>query len=110
MAGTKDHVVCFFCCHNQILNKKTKGLVDFRKWNPKTSDFIQVRDYSGGRTKDGKSHGFQKVDALTLHDAVLAGNDDYNVVIKQMKEQLLKVLQTFVDEEIITKTELNSIK
>lgn len=110
MAGTKDHVVCVLCFHNQIIDKNEKGFVDFERWNPKTSDFIQVRDYTGGRTKDGKSHGFQKVDALTLHDAVLAGNSNYNKVIKQMKEQLLKVVQAFVDEDIITKTELNSIK
>lgn len=110
MAGTKDHVVCVLCQHNQIMKKQTKGLVEFRRWNPKDSDFIQVRDYTGGRTKDGASHGFAKVSAMTLHDAVSAGNADYDEVLKRMREQLLVIVQAFVDEGVITKTELSKIK
>jgi len=110
MAGTREYVICLMCLHNQLLDKPGKGAFTIGNWNAKTGDFIQIRDATGGRTKDGKSHGFPKVDALTLHDAVLAGNSEYNKVIKQMKEQLLKVVQAFYDEDIITKTELNSIK
>lgn len=109
MGKTTEYVVCFNCYRNQILNKKEKGLVNFNRWNPETSDFIQVRE-GLGRTKEGKSQGFPKVDTLTLHDAVLSGNSEYKQVIKQEKEQLLKVVQAFYDEGIITKTELNSIK
>lgn len=110
MSGTREYVVCLLCLHNQLLDKPNKGILTIGDWDPKSGDFIQIRDATGGRTKDGKSHGFPKVDALTLHDAVLAGNSDYNKVINQMKEQLLKVVQAFYDESLISRTELNLIK
>ena len=109
MAEAKDYVVCPLCYFNRLMNSEARGLVDFTRWDPKSSDLIQIRQ-GLGRTKEGKSQGFPKIDALTLHDAVLAGNSDYNKIIKQVKEQLLKILQAFYDEDIITKTELNSIK
>lgn len=109
MAKTTEYVACLLCHYNQVINKKSKGMVDFRNWDPKKSDFIQIRDATGGRTSDGKSHGFPKVGALTLHDAVVANNPDYDEVLKRMREQLLAVLKEFHDEGLVTSADIKAI-
>ncbi len=102
MAGIKEHVICPLCFWNQMMDTK-KGLIDYRKWNP-DSDFIHFRDYTGGRNS-----GFPKVDSITLHDAVTAGNPSYDEVINRMKEQLLIVLGAFHTEGIISSAEVKRV-
>ena len=104
MAGTKDHVVCPLCCHNQILDKAQKGIVDFKRWDPSSSDFIQIRQYSGGRNA-----GFPKVGALGFHDAVVAGSSDYDQVIDDIKTQTLKLLGMLYNEGVLTSREVRQV-
>jgi len=100
---TKPYVNCPLCSLNQVMDKKSKGLVDYRKWDIK-SEFIQIRDVAGGR-----GSGFPKVDSLTLHDAVLSGNPDYDQVLQRLKEQLLTVLDAFYKEGIITSADVKKV-
>jgi len=103
MAGVKEHVVCPLCFMNQMMIQSRKGLIEYRKWKP-SDEFIHFRDYTGGR-----GSGFPKVDEITLHEAVNAGNPDYTEVINRMKEQLLVVLEAFYKEGIITSAEVRKI-
>ena len=102
MAGIAEHVICPLCFWNARMEGK-KGLVEYRKWKP-DSDFIQFRDYSGGRQS-----GFPKVDVINLHDAVTAGNPSYDEVINRMKEQVLIILEAFHKEGIISSAEVKRI-
>jgi hypothetical protein len=103
MAGTKDHVVCCLCGMNQIMLQQRKGMLEYKKWT-EDDEFIQIRDYTGGR-----GSGFPKVGQMTLHDAVTAGNSDYDEIINRMKEQLLVVLGAFYKEGIITSAEVRRV-
>jgi len=100
---TKPYVNCPLCGLNQVLIKSQKGLVDFRKWKH-DSEFIQIRDTAGGRAR-----GFPKVDSMTLHDATIAGDPDYDEALKRMKEQLFTVLEAFYKEGLVTSAEVRKI-
>ena len=102
MAGIAEHIVCPLCFWNTRMEGK-KGLVEYRKWKP-DSDFIQFRDYAGGRQS-----GFPKVDVITLHDTATAGNPTYDEALNRMKEQLLIVLGAFYNEGLITSAEIKRV-
>ena len=95
--------MCPLCLMNQMMDKKNKGLMEYRKWAI-DSEFIQLRDVTGGR-----GSGFPKVDSMSLHDASLAGNADYDEIIKRMKEQLLTILDAFYKEGLVSSSEVRKV-
>jgi hypothetical protein len=86
-----------------MMIQKRKGLVEYRKWKPE-GEFIHFRDYTGGR-----GSGFPKTGAITLHEALMQKNPDYDEIIVRMKEQLLVVLKAFYDEGILTANDIKAI-
>jgi hypothetical protein len=103
MAKTQEYSLCPLCHLSTTIDRRLELLS-----KDQSDEFIQVRDTTGGRTKDGKSHGFPKVGSMTLHEAVSSGN--YTEVLDLTKKQLLRVLKAFRDEGVISKEDLNQIK
>lgn len=100
----RDHIVCPLCGMNQMLIKKSKGLVDFTsRWNPRKSPLIQVRDYAGGRAR-----GFPMVDQKSLKDVLNENNPDYDTMMDTMKDQLLLLVKTLYREGEISALEIRN--
>ena len=78
---TTANIKCPLCGMNRVLHQKD-FTARFGLLNPKSVDLIQIRDSTGGRTPDGKSHGFPIIDKLTIKEAI--SNPEYAELISQI--------------------------
>lgn len=95
-----DYVVCPCCGRTKLVRLSADGRLEWIDYDPRTMEFIQVRE-GGGKTLGGRKGrgqgrgiGFPKVASHTLEDAVLAGGDNL-AVAKQIAARLNGVVKEF---------------
>ena len=94
-----DYVVCPCCGKNKMVSFSDGGLV-WADYDPKTMEFIQVRE-GGGKTGIGKKGrgqgrgvGFPKVASMTLAEAVASGGKHLEVA-QDIANRVLQVYKEF---------------
>lgn len=82
-----NYVVCPCCGKNKLVAFDAQGNLVYVDYDPKSMEFIQVRE-GGGKTGSGEKGrgqgrgvGFPKVDSMTLEEAVQAGGVHKKVAV-----------------------------
>lgn len=95
-----QYTVCPCCGKNKLVAFDAQGNLLWADYDPKTMEFIQVRE-GGGKTGtgmkgrgQGKGIGFPKIASMTLEDAIRAGGTAQKVA-QDVAQRLIEVSREF---------------
>lgn len=95
-----DYVVCPACGKTRLVAFTESGYLVWVDYDPKTMEFIQVREGGGKTTGGGKGRGqgrglgFPKIGSMTLEEAVNAGGKEL-AVARSLAQRVAMVYAEF---------------